>query len=112
MEEYTKLVTEISGKMWKVFKPRITGDMTKDDYWTDAHREIVAVADEYEGTVAEGYAIDMAIFYFLQLQRICFKDDKRGRISDWKDLMLKLSKEMRKEGFDFTGFMDRYKERP
>lgn len=107
MDEYTKLTTEISGRLWKEFKPRITADMTKDEFWTDAHNAIVGIADEYKDTIAEGYAIDMAVFYFLELQRIYFKDSKRGRLTDWNNLMGELSKEMRKDGFDFTGFMDK-----
>ena len=107
MEEYTKLVTEISGKLWKEFKPRISQNMTKDEFWADAHKAFSSIPEQYKDTVAEGYAIDMAVFYMLELQRIYFKDEKRGRISDWKDLMKDISDTMHKTpNFDFTAFFD------
>lgn len=107
MEEYTKLVTEISGKLWKEFKPRISQDMTKDEFWTDAHDTIVKIVDEYKGTVAEGYAIDMAVFYFLQLQRIYFKSIDRGKLVDYTDMLADIAKAMKNTpNFDFNGFFD------
>ena len=105
MDEYTKLVTEISGKLWKEFKPRISQDMTKDEFWTDAHDTIVKIVDGYKGTVAEGYAIDMAVFYFLQLQRIYFKASGRGKLTDYTDMLAEIAKAMKNTpNFDFNEF--------
>ena len=84
MEEYTKLVTQISNELWKEFKPRISADMSTDDFWTDMHDTFCGIAEKYKGTVAEGYAVDMATVYMLQLQRIYRKDNKHGK---WGELM-------------------------
>ena len=92
MEEYIKLVTEISGKLWKEFKPRITADMTQDDFFREVRELYSSVADEYKGTDAEGYAIDMAVFYAMQLQRIAKKDYKGGRWGNLWDALEELKK--------------------
>lgn len=107
MEEYTKLVTEISGKLWKEFKPRISQDMTKDEFWSDAHKAFSSIPEQYKDTVAEGYAIDMAVFYFLQLQRIYFKSIGRGKLVDYTDMLADIAKAMKNTpNFDFNGFFD------
>ena len=92
MEEYIKLVTEISGKLWKEFKPRITADMTQADFWEEVRKVYSGIVDEYKGTDAEGYAIDMAIFYILQFQRITKKDFKEGRWGKFWDALEELKK--------------------
>lgn len=82
MEEYTKLIKEISTELWKTFLPMIEIEKT-DDFYTGARKIYSDIADKYKGTVAEGYAVDMAVFYMMQVQRIDKKDNKHGK---WGEL--------------------------
>ena len=106
MEEYAELVTKISGELWKEFKPRITADTSKDEFWDKAIESISCIADSCKGTIAEGYAIDMAVFYLLELQRIHRKDFEGGRYSDYRNVIHELTKAMKVPNFDFKTFFE------
>lgn len=107
MEEYIKLATEISGKLWKEFKMLIPQDMTKDEFWDEAHKAFTSIPEQYKGTVAEGFAIDMAVSFYLQIERFYFNDTKGGRVSDYTNMLGEIAKAMKNNpNFDFNGFFD------
>lgn len=94
MDEYTELVTKISGELWKEFKPRITTDTSKDDFWDETISVIYGVADAYKGTVAENYARDMALFYLLEIQKIHLKQFKAIKYTDYRNAIIEFAKSL------------------
>ena len=97
MEEYTELAKKASGELWMVFKPRITADMSTDEFWQDLIRTVSDLVEKYNGTAVEGYVGDMAVFYLLQIQRIYRKDNKGVKYSEFKNAVSKMMKEIRNE---------------
>lgn len=83
---------EVSGKLWIAFKNRINADKSTDEFWTDAIKVISGIADEYKGTKAEGYAVDMAVFYLCELQQIYRGNFTSGKYSDFKNALYQICK--------------------
>lgn len=87
MEEYTELITKISGEMWKEFKKRIAVDMHNEEFWDEIIKIMQNIAEQYKGTIAEVYACEMAVFYLRQLQSIYRKEFKVSKRSDYVKIL-------------------------
>lgn len=70
VKEYQDLIKKASGEFWTYFKKNITADMTGEEYWHKVYKEMSDMVEKYRETDAEGYAVDMCVFYIKQLQRI------------------------------------------
>lgn len=93
MKEYIELVTKASGELWKEFKPRITANTSKDDFWDKAIAVFYGIADNYKGTEAESYVWDMSLFYLFQLQKIHIEKFKEVSYTDYRNSIRKQTNE-------------------
>lgn len=65
-----ELIIEIRERLEEIFLSRLDADKTQEEFWTETLQAFESVEEEYQGTAAENYALELSVFYIVELKRL------------------------------------------